>query len=499
MRFRSGGHQAVEPVERLCLAIRRRTGARCVVHWPRCWLKTVLQCTFVGFHCTFELPHFVNRAPQSKPSGGVVGVGQSTRGPEIAHGLGLTLRDDSPEPLYLSQSESCWRGRSSHGSNRRLSTLVVVFDFIANALGRKSRSKGHSRPKRAVSRPVRETVKPPLEDVASMVVRPKFSGNVTGHLDSTLRRITQEVTHAGDRLVLSRLFRAVRNEGVSLPVMPDNVLKIQRMLNDSDCSVASVAQAISTEPMVAAKFITVANSPMYSAACPITALEDAIVRVGLNQASTIVLAIVARSRLFKAAHFQQEADALYMHSLACGATCQALAPLVRGVRADDAFTAGLLQELGRVFVLSLGDGVAREHPKSLPQWETMVWFAEELDGGFSALVAESWGYQETLVRALELHNHVGRMPGEDAVLSPDDPDRLTYLVAASDLMARASVRGVEAVDSELLARLLSAVGLRLDDRLLLDVECTVAPLLADLGGPTCPTGPNGPTGSNGRR
>lgn len=316
-----------------------------------------------------------------------------------------------------------------------------------------------------------------------MVVRPKFSGNVAGHLDGTLRRIASRVTHAGDRMLVSKLLRAVRNEGVSLPVMPANVLKIQRMLNEPDCSIASLARVLSSETTVAAKFIAVANSPMYVASQPINALDDAIVRVGLNQTSMVVFAIVARSRLFKVARFQREADALYAHSLACGAICQVLARLVRGVRADDAFTAGLLQELGRVFVLSLGGGIARDDHEHVPQRETMAWLTDELDAGFSALVAESWGYREEVVRALELHNAIGRTVDEVAALGANDPDRLTYLVAASDLMARLLVNGADAVDRPLLARRLGAVDIDLDDGLISRVADTVAPLLAGLGGP----------------
>ena len=128
---------------------------------------------------------------------------------------------------------------------------------------------------------------------------------------------------------------------------------------------------------------------MYDADEPIIALEDAIVRVGLHQTSMIVLAIVARCRLFKVARFQEEADVLYARSLACGSICPALARFVRGVRADDALTAGLLQELGRVFVLSLDGGMDREDPENVPQRDTVAWRTDELDGGFSALVAES--------------------------------------------------------------------------------------------------------------
>ena len=357
---------------------------------------------------------------------------------------------------------------------------MAFLDFIVNALRRKTRrARRRGSPKPPPEHPLPE-IDPSLARVANTVVRPKFSGDVAGHLDQTLRQVARQISHPGDRLLISRLFRALKNEGMSLPVMPENVLRIQHMLQEPDCSVSALAHVISGEPIVAAKFISVANSPMYAATRAITTLEDAIVRLGLTQTSVLILAIVARSRLFKAAHFQREANALYAHSLACGATCQVLARRVEGVRADESFTVGLFQELGRVFVLSVGGGLVRENPAHGPQRATLTWLADELDGGFSALVAESWGYEEQTVRALELHNQVGRTPNEVVMLGPNDPDRLTYLVAASDLMAHLAVQGEEAIDIEVLERRLDAVDITLDEALRLQVSTAVNSLVGDL-------------------
>lgn len=359
---------------------------------------------------------------------------------------------------------------------------MAAFDFIASVFKKKVRREEPAKRRPRDRKPRAPTVSDPLGDVASTRVRPKFSGNAVGQVEQTLRRLTSQLSHGGDRLLLSKLLRALKNDGISLPAMPQSVLKIQRMLNEPDTSTASIAQAIACEPMVSAKFIAVANSPMYLAARPITALEDAVVRVGLNQTSMIVLAIVARSRLFNVTHFQREAEALYQHSLACGATCRALARLVRGVRADDAFQAGLLQEIGRVFVLSMAGSLVRSDEGPPPQRASMNQLADELDGGFSAVVAESWGYKEELVRALELHNLVGCITEDDGIrLAPDDPDRLTYLIAASDLMARLMLRGEDAADPQLLARRLGALDISFDEGLVCQVVQTVEPLLTELG------------------
>lgn len=355
---------------------------------------------------------------------------------------------------------------------------MAFFDFVRNALRRKLRP-----PRPAIEHPpVPKTpnLDPSLAALASTIVRPKFSGDVAGHLDDTLRQITRQLSHRGDRLLLSRLFRALKNDGVSLPVIPENVLRIQRMLREPECTVADLSKAISSEPTVAAKFIAVANSPMYAATQAITTLGDAIVRIGLTQTSVIVLAIVARSRLFKVDHFQQEANALYAHSVACGGACQLLARFVHGVRADDAFSAGLFQELGRMFVLSLSSGLMLDEGATPPQRSTMTWLAEELDAGFSALIAESWGYGQPLVRALELHNRVGRTPNEVVLLGPNDPDRLTYLVAASDLLARLAIRGEDAVDLEVLERRLEAVDIPFDDEVRLRIIRAINALAGDL-------------------
>lgn len=271
--------------------------------------------------------------------------------------------------------------------------------------------------------------------VSAVVTRPVFSSDVTQDLIQHIRGLMREAETPGDKLLLSTLLRAVKNDGVDLPAMPKEMVQIQTMLNQAEVDVPKLAQAIQREPIIAGKFLAVANSPFYGRGYKVVSAQQAIVRLGLTTTRMLVTAILARSKVFRIAEYEAEAARLYTHALGSAAVAQLLARL-EGCSEEDAFMAGLFHDLGQVFILSVAGNI-RRHPKSgEPPSEAVVMKAcLQLDEGFSALVAESWGYAKGVVYALQNHHRPGPVGGEDMVAFPEPEERLTYLLAAADQLA----------------------------------------------------------------
>lgn len=276
--------------------------------------------------------------------------------------------------------------------------------------------------------------RPPSIEAEAVLMPMSFAGLAAEQLAHELHDVASAVTDPGDRMFVSTLIRAVKNEGVDLPTAPDDVVQIQRLLSSPDCDVPDLARAIKRDPAMSARFVSIANSPLYARGERVTCVEDAVVRVGLNQASSLVMAIVSKAKMFRVANDQGEADRLHRHALA---TAVAAKMIAKGAEVDrHAFIGGLLHDLGRVFMLSTaGAQFQKSRGQSRPQPQTLDRLVTQLHAGFSALVAERWGYEAELVLALQHHHRPIEGGASAVVLVPAAAEPLTYTLAGADLVA----------------------------------------------------------------
>ena len=84
---------------------------------------------------------------------------------------------------------------------------------------------------------------------------------------------------------------------VSFPTFIDATLKIRRALEDPNTDAGNVARTISSEPLLAAKLVQVANSAALGACGPaVTEVKAAILRIGYSNVQSIATS-VARSTI----------------------------------------------------------------------------------------------------------------------------------------------------------------------------------------------------------
>ncbi len=245
---------------------------------------------------------------------------------------------------------------------------------------------------------------PDLDLVRCLNVR-TFSGPLVDSLTRELEKLAPEMNIPADRLLIASLLRAVKNEGVRLPLMPTEMLKIQRMISSPDCDIAELAKTIERNPSIAGKLLGVANSVFYRTRSDATSLEAAIMRIGLRGTSIVVTAIISREKFFQLKGQPELGNEICSYSLATGATAQLLARRAR-LNEQDAFMAGLLHDLGRVFVLSTAEDIRRDSRGALaPKQETVESVADYLHADLGALIAEQWHLPPELVTAIRYHHN----------------------------------------------------------------------------------------------
>ena len=143
----------------------------------------------------------------------------------------------------------------------------------------------------------------------------------------------------------ARIRRYIATVG-DLPSVPGLASRVLKVVEDPSASADDLRRVIEGDPAVAARILKTANSSLYSFSRRIETLQHAISLLGFRSVGNIVLA-VALKEVFK--HFGLTEKLLWEHATAAGAVAMRLAryPGV-GVGHEEAFTAGLLHDLGKI-------------------------------------------------------------------------------------------------------------------------------------------------------
>ena len=292
-----------------------------------------------------------------------------------------------------------------------------------------------------------------------------------GQLLAELTRFKNRVLPTGDVQLLTRLEQAAKGGDDHLPSMPKEVQRIRKIVQDPDCSTAELAHAIVTDPVLAGKFVAVSNAPFYSRGTRIRSVRDAVCRVGMNQALMIIMAVVSRAKLFHAGRFQPEASAVHTHCLATAVVSQLLARR-SALPEEEAFMAGLLQDLGEIVVLQAAHEIEEELPTELaPRRQFVFHLRAPLHALLSALTLQLWDFPPETVSAVEHHHAVENRP-----TAPP----LAHLLYAADQVAWL-ITGERDVDEPGLRQTLSRIGLELDPMVIEDARVTYEAFLGTVG------------------
>ena len=269
-----------------------------------------------------------------------------------------------------------------------------------------------------------------------LIAYPEFDGVLAGQLAVDLKDAIERLTLPEDRLYGEMLLDALNRNGVEPPAMPDDVLRIQKLLAEPDCDVPDLAAAITRDPAIAGRFVGIANSPLYARADRVRTVDDAVVRIGLRQTAMIVMAIVAQTKIFRAFGYDHLARQVHRHCLAAAVAGQLFARRAHVIESH-AFMGGLLHDIGRIWMLSIaGDVMRQSRGKQQVSDDTLEAVTAQFHAGFGALVVEDWGFEDVLVAALRFH-HTPSTPGYTLEAIPEHARDLTHVLSAGELMSHA--------------------------------------------------------------
>lgn len=142
-----------------------------------------------------------------------------------------------------------------------------------------------------------------------------------------------------------------------LPPIPAVAVTLLGLLAKDDVSLVDVSSAVSTDAAIAAEVLRAANTAYYGIRGEVTSIRHATTLLGLARIRALAATIGLRRFLGQALKIPA-VQRCWRHNLACAAAAEQMA-LRLGGGAADAYTAGLLHDIGRMALI-----VA--HPKQYP-------------------------------------------------------------------------------------------------------------------------------------
>ena len=142
---------------------------------------------------------------------------------------------------------------------------------------------------------------------------------------------------------------------VVFPTYFDAILRLRKILQDPDQSMAEIAAAVAIEPLISAKLLHLANSVAFNPdGREVVDLKSAIMRLGLNAVRSAALSIVM-NQLLRArgmAEYSVMTHGLWEHSIKTSAAARIIARSANSrLNADEAMLAGLIHDLGAFYML----------------------------------------------------------------------------------------------------------------------------------------------------
>jgi len=199
---------------------------------------------------------------------------------------------------------------------------------------------------------------------------------------------------------------------VELPSVPDVVIRLQKTLSDDCVSNETVVRLIGSEPMFAARLMTMANSVALNASARrIADLRTAVARVGFNIVRSVALSF-AVAQLRKAAQFEHLApqlDGLWKESVQTAALCHVIARRFTSLNGDTALLAGLMHNVGRIYILTR----AGKFPALIGDPLTYQSMVRDWHANVAKALLENWKVAEEIVEAVgghEDHDREARGP-----------------------------------------------------------------------------------------
>ncbi|MET0497066.1 MAG: HDOD domain-containing protein [Steroidobacteraceae bacterium] len=233
---------------------------------------------------------------------------------------------------------------------------------------------------------------------------------------------------AGAFAFVAELATEVSKGRVELPSFPDVAVRVRKVLADDDVSNEQIARVVGSDAGLAARLLTLANSAALNRSGKSVAdLKTAVNRIGHNNVRTaaVSFAIAQLRRAGELKHISKELEQLWTEATMVAALSYALASRASNINADEAMLAGLLHNVGKIYVLAR----AHRHDSLFKDPAAISQVLRDWHANVGKAIVENWGFPPHIADAIAEHENIDRSVG-----LADVTDVLTVAVMMSGFM-----------------------------------------------------------------
>lgn len=214
-----------------------------------------------------------------------------------------------------------------------------------------------------------------------------------------------------------------------IPAFPENIVQIQKLCNDPESTIKSIAQNISMDPGLTTSIMKLANSAGYITVKKIDTIEEAVKVIGVKGINTLLLATGVHNALESK---YKRFEILWKDSYKRAFYSQKIALQMKQGKVNEfAYLAGLLSDIGRIVLISM-------NPELLKNLQDITGrkgiddpnLLEEITLGIShsyigSLICKKWQFNESLIKTIEYHH--------SPHMAPDNLKTLINIVYLADV------------------------------------------------------------------
>ncbi|MGD9140157.1 MAG: HDOD domain-containing protein [bacterium] len=224
----------------------------------------------------------------------------------------------------------------------------------------------------------------------------------------------------------------------SLPTLPPVLTVVNKMLADEDAPLREVAQALSSDEGLTSRVLRLVNSAYYGLPRRISTVPLAITILGAKAVKNQVVNIAFADLMNSLGGGRKEYALLWRHAIRTGAWAKAIAAKFGSADEEEAFTAGLVHDIGKALALRLKPAdygklvlESARSGKDLRGVEEQVLGFDHARIG--AWAAEKWKLPQTLVGSIRWHHEPEGVRDEEEIIR-----KLVETVHLADILAKAS-------------------------------------------------------------
>jgi putative nucleotidyltransferase with HDIG domain len=206
--------------------------------------------------------------------------------------------------------------------------------------------------------------------------------------------------------------------------LPPVATKVLQLLEDDNIDVRDISKVIETDASLTLKLLRVANSPLYATRTEVNTIHQAIITLGLNRLTNIVLGVSIFSKFLMSSQ-KQIADLMkrfWWHASCTGMVAKSLSTKIDKFYKENEFIGGLLHDIGKLAMLQFDpvkyqkvvELVQNEHITDIEAENQVFTVSHDIVG---AEIAKLWKLPSELTAIISHHTFPENAPNHKELVA----------------------------------------------------------------------------------